>query len=359
MWYLDYILYIIIIILLCILIGKNINTIEGFEHKGKSFMPPKKKPKSFIKTAQYGSVKSLIASLENDTKWKGMIDVKPILDDLILGGASSTIVSNITFGGVSDDEEASDKILLIKFTNPTIKPSDAYSKIPPSDGFFAPYGNSWYWRESDSVTLNFDPGDPSPFWFTMSKTFYKIAELMAAMLIQGPYNIISTIGGIPSIVGSSIGSSVNTPNNKKSKIMQPFKYFFGSLWSIIKGIFMKIFGWFKWCFLKLLSVIGDIPRFLTSIFTGIISFITTVVTKTFDLISTLFNALISILKAILQIPLMIFDILDKLISMFLNLITMIIQFPITILNMTVGFQKIILDIMTKTPKIPFLDMFFG
>jgi hypothetical protein len=359
MWYLDYILYIIIIILLCILIRKNINTTEGFEHKGKSFMPPKKKPKSFIKTAQYGSVKSLMAGLENDTTWKGAIDVKPILDDLILSGASSTIVSNITFGGVSDDDEAPDKILLIKFINPNTRPSDAYNNIPPSDGLLAPYGNSWYWRESDSVTLNFDPGDPSPFWFTLTKAFYKIAELMAAMLIQGPYNIITTIVGIPSIIGSSVGSSVNTPNNKKSKIIEPFKYFFTSLWSIIKGIFMKIYGWIKWCFLKLLSVIGDIPSFLTSIFTGIISFITTVVTKTFDLISTIFNALISILKAILQIPLMIFDILDKVISMFLNLIIMLIQLPITILNMTVGFQKIIMDIMTKTPKIPFLDMFFG
>jgi hypothetical protein len=57
--------------------------------------------------------------------------------------------------------------------------------------------------------------------------------------------------------------------------------------------------------------------------------------------------------------LMIFDIINSIITLFVNLITMLIKLPISILNMVIGFQKIIMDIMTKSPKIPFLDMFFG
>jgi phage-related protein len=267
-------------------------------------------------------------------------------------------VSNITFGGVSDDS-ITDNILLIQFINSNVKPFDAYSEIPQSNGFWAPYSNSWYWRESDTVTLKFDTGEPAPFWLTMTQSFYKIADLMCQIVIQGPYHFIKYVAGIIPSMASSVGSTVNTPNNKGSSIMSPIKKFFSDLWSIIKGIFMKIYGWIKWCFLKIVRTIGDIPSFLTYIFTGIISFITTVVTKTFDLISTIFNAFISIIEAILQIPLMIFDIINSIITLFVNLITMLIKLPISILNMVIGFQKIIMDIMTKSPKIPFLDMFFG
>jgi len=334
------------------------NITEGFEHKGKTLIPSKKKAISVIKSAQYGSIGALVAGLSNNSNWKGVVDVKPILDELIDSGSASTIVSNITFGGVSD-ESVTDKILLVQFINPRIKPFDAYSEIPESKGFWAPYSNSWYWRESDTVTLKFDTGEPPPFWVRFIESIYEIARVISMATIQTTYKIINkTVNFLPNMA-SSAGSTVNTPQNEKSKIMSPIKNFFKELWSIIKYIFKTIYGWFKWYFLKFINTIRDIPGFLTYIFTGIIKFIRTVVTKTFNLLHTIFEAIKTVFKAIIQIPLMIFDILEKLISMILNLITMLIKLPITILNMTIGIQNIILDIMNKNPKIPFIDMFFG
>ena len=73
MLYLDYLLYIVIIIFLIVLINKVLDKKEGFVHKGEGVVYTPKEYSSVIKSAVYGT-------FINGPK--DCIDVKPILDKL-------------------------------------------------------------------------------------------------------------------------------------------------------------------------------------------------------------------------------------------------------------------------------------
>jgi hypothetical protein len=53
-----------------------------------------------------------------------------------------------------------------------------------------------------------------------------------------------------------------------------------------------------------------------------------------------------------------FDILNQLVDVIMNLFTILINIPTAALNMIIGFQEIMIDVMSKTPTIPFMNMFF-
>jgi hypothetical protein len=66
---------------------------------------------------------------------------------------------------------------------------------------------------------------------------------------------------------------------------------------------------------------------------------------------TIFNTLI-------QLPMQIFSMLEQIGTVIANLFTILINIPTAALNMIISGQEIMLDIMNKTPTIPFMDMFF-
>lgn len=364
MLYLDFLLFLIVIILLCILINKVIDrNKEGFEHKGKAVIVQKRKSRSLIQSAQYGSFKSLLQSIQDkDTHWKGSTDVKLILDELISAGTPNTIVSNITFGGVGETTDAQsgdysmeDNILIIKFNNTYTRPKDAAGELPQGGGESGGWlVGSWYWMNGETVDLEFGNIKPDPWWVKIVEAYYKIAEILAMILIKMPYRF-STKFISPQFVFLELPDLFN---NMFGGITDAIKNFMKGLFDILKRIGKTIFGWIKTVFKKLISILKNFPGFLTSIFNYILDFITQVVDKTFSLLARIWNTIIKIIKTIIKLPLQIFDIIGKLIDILINIFIMIIQLPITILNFIYAFQEIGLDIMSKNPKIPFMDMFF-
>jgi phage-related protein len=340
MLYLDYILYIIIIILLYIFVNRIINTNddgktkEGFEHEGKGKVSVTQGRPSEIEYAEYVYFDKATFSTKN-------MDVKSILDQLIVKKTDSIIVGPEAFGLFENDQSAEYDYLVIKFKNPYTQVKDGNTEA--NDGV-------WWWSKGDSVSLKFGNGSPDPTWFKIVKALYKVADLLAILILDNPNKMISNIVTL-NLFGFSLP-------NFAAKIGDVIKKFIKNLIKVAKNIFKKVFGWVKTAFKKIVSILKDLPGFLSGIFDYIINFIITAVDKTFALIERLFKSVVKIIKTIINLPLKIFDILGKLVDIIINLFIMIINLPITILNMIIAFQEIGMDIMNKTPTIPFLNMFF-
>jgi len=371
MVYLDYLLYIVLIVLLCILINNLVIDMnkEGFSHKGQAVLASTKPYESVIKSAEYGyfdpdSWTDVSGFVISKFKKTSVVDAKPMLDKIIKKGTKEIIISNETFG-IVDPAPGMTKYLIIHFKKPDVTVSDAAYQVPdyrqyPDSLFGNPdrarmmksLSGAYMWIEADTMSLKFGNYSTDSFWIKTTQSLYKIAELFAKIVILYPYkfirNFMVTFGNV---------ISFKLPNLFK-RLGDVFKRFINSLIRIAKDIFKKVFGLVKTVFKKIISIIKDIPGFLEEIFNFIIDFIEKVVSKTFELLGRIFKSVVKIIKTIITLPLMIFDILGKLLDFILNLIQMIIELPISMLNMILAFQEILMDIMNKSPTIPFLDMFF-
>lgn len=339
MLYLDYILYIIIIILLCIIVNKIVNKKEGFEHKGKSQVYTEKNTKSVIKSAVYGS----FINGPNDC-----IDVKPILEKLISAATDSLVVSQLTFN-TNDPASGEEKYLIINFTTTAIMVSDARFRIPDDirNNGWDKYNYGWVYNEGDSVSLKFGNGDPTPAWLTMSTAIYKIAELFAYITIRMPYKFINQF------MEAGLAFVENFKN-----IFAPILNFYNQMMSIARSIIKQLYNVAKGLFDQYIAILKDIPGFLKAQFNNIINFIQDAVTKTFSFLQKIFNIAMTIFNALIQIPMMFFDILDQLTDVFVNIFLILLNIPTSALNMVIGMQNIMLDVMNKTPTIPFMNLFF-
>lgn len=347
MLYLDYILYIIIIILLCILIKKNYDSKEGFDHNGKGIVPkPKKTYTSVIKSARYGGFKEWTGRRYKDT-----IDVKEILEKLINKGESSLLVSGNNFGQTVDISPGNDNFLVIQFTDPTIKVSDSRGQNSDFSGMndqkYDDLTLGWTWKEGDSISLKF-VSSVNPFWLTAVESLYKIADLFAYIVIRAPYRFIK----------QTVDLAIKFVKNFQ-EIFKPILDFIKQMKNIVKNIIEQIYKIWKNLFDQWLAVMKDIPKFLKTLFNSFVDFMQTAITKTFEVFKKLYDVFMDIFEKILELPITIFDIIDKMTTVFMNLFLTIIKIPTTALNMTISLQETLLDTMDKDPKIPFLDKFFG
>lgn len=340
MLYLDYILYIIIIILLYFFVNKIIkmnegDTKEGFDHRGKAKISVNQGKPSQMEYAEY-------IYFDKETFSTKVMDAKPILDKLIALKTDSIIVGPKAFGLNENDHSQEYDYLVIKFKNPYTIVSDGTSET--NDGV-------WWWSKGDSVSLKFGKGSPDPYWLTVLEALYKIADLIAILLLQTPFVAIQAVA-----VGKLFGFSF--PGMFRA-IFDVIKNFVKALVDIAKGVFKQIWkNIIKVCIKKFMYILKHFPKFLKGIFDWILKFIETVVKKTFKLLSRLWKTIVKILKTLINLPLIIFDIIDKVVDIVLNLFLILINLPIAILNMIVAFQQIGIDTMNKTPTIPFLNMFF-
>jgi phage-related protein len=344
MLYLDLLLYIVIIILLIILINKILHKKEGFEHRGNEIIYTPKITRSVIKSAVYGSF------INGPTD---CIDVKPILDTLIASATESIVVSHNTFK-IDDPASGEAKYLIINFTTPNVIVTDANFKMPvppPSPtGIISEwdvYKDGWAWVEGDSVALNFGNGEEKPAWLGILSIMYKTADLFAYVIIRMPYKFLSKIM-------TSGGDSMGYVKD----VFSPIIDFIKEILTIVRDIYLSIFEFVKSIFRGIYDFIRDLPSFLKSNFRWLIDFFRTVFnkfralfTKTFDIVKAMF-------KALMQIPMTIFDIFDKLLQFGVNIFMIIIQIPMSALNMIIGLQDIMMNVMTKSPRIPFIDSFF-
>jgi hypothetical protein len=341
MLYLDTLLYIIIIIILLCIIANRIakkKEKEGFEHKGKGTVYTKKNTKSVIKSAVYGS-------FINGPK--DCVDVKPIIDKLISTATDSLVVSHNTFK-INDPASGEQKYLIINFTTTSITVSDAKYKMPddlPVEWEKYKYG--WVYYEGDSVSLKYGNGDPTPTWLTMLSAIYKIADLFAYVVIRMPYKFIN----------QAVDLGINLIENFKD-IFAPIINFYNQMMAIARSIIKQLYKVFKSFFDQWLAIVKDIPGFLKAQFNNMINMIQDMVTKSFAFFEKIFNILMTIFDALIKLPMMLFDILNQLTEVFVNIFMIILNIPTAALNMIIGMQNIMLDIMTKTPTIPFMDLFF-
>jgi hypothetical protein len=348
MLYLDYILYIIIIILLCILIKKNFDSKEGFEHIGKGFVAqPKKNYESVIKSAHYGGFREWTGR-----RFKDVVDVKSILDKLINEGTDSLVVSHNTFGLSNDPAPEKAKYLLIRFTDPTIKVTDARGQNP--DWSFAGAGSkyfhvslTWAWNEGDSMSLKF-VSSAEPFLLTATKSLYKIADLFAYIIIRAPYQFIKQM----------VNFAIKFVKNFQ-EIFKPILDFIKQMKNIVKDIINQMYKIWKNLFDQWLAIMKDIPKFLKDLFNMFTDFMQTAVTKIFELFKKFYDVFMTIFNTIIQLPITIFDILEQLTTVFSNLFLTIVKIPTSALNMTISLQNTMLDVMDKDPQIPFLNSFFA
>jgi phage-related protein len=343
MLYLDYILYITLLILLCILIKKVSNKKEGFDHIGKGFVAKQKdKYKSVIASATY-------FGKDADTGKVFRKDVKSILDQFIVDGTASIVVFHKTFGVNNAPQlNPSNKApkLGIQFINEYITTQDGtnWATLTGKDAHKA----IWAWNEGDSLTLSFADSGPDTFWLNTIAAIYKLADLFAYIIIRAPYQFLSQL------VDMGIKFVQNFQN-----MFQPLLKFVKQMVAIAKNIFKQIWTMVKNMYKMWMKIMKDIPGFLKSMFDNIIDFVQTAVMKTFDLLKKFFDIATKIFFAIIKLPLTIFDMVDQLGTVFVNLFMIIINIPTAFLNMIIGFQDIMLQIMQQNPKIPFLDMFFG
>ena len=341
MLYLDYLLYIVIIIFLIVLINKVLDKKEGFVHKGEGVVYTPKEYSSVIKSAVYGT-------FINGPK--DCIDVKPILDKLIASATDSTVVSENTFSPDNpvDVKKGKTKYLIINFTTPNITVSDANFKMPFNTGNgWEKYNNGFVWVEGDPISLIFGDGEGNPAWLSIVSAVYKISELFAYIVIRMPYQFLNQL----LIMG------IEFMKNFKD-ILDPIFDFFRQMKAIGFSIIREIFAPFKALLKDFSNILKDLPKFLKSLFKPFIEFLKTAVTKTFSFLKKLVDVIKKILEALIQLPLTIFDILEKLVDVLINVVMIIINIPTSILNMIIGMQNIVLEIMEKTPTIPFLDLFF-
>ena len=61
----------------------------------------------------------------------------------------------------------------------------------------------------------------------------------------------------------------------------------------------------------------------------------------------------------MTIPTMIFGLLNKTITMLFNVFIMIIKLPESLMGMVISFQEQMMELMDKSFKLPFTDLFFG
>ena len=348
--HLDYIFYIILILLLGFLINKEMTT-EGFDHTGKADVAAQYKTDttSVIKAARYGGWnKWTTASGFTDT-----IDVKPILDQLIKKRTSSIVVSDYTFGLKTDISPGNNKYLLIQFVDPTMNAIDAKNptptNVPKSEDprkMWQPWNGAWTWDESASMSLKFGTG-ANPFWLTMVESFYNIADLFAIIVIKMPYKMLSQI----------VALGVQFLQNLRN-ILKPILDFMRQMRKIAKGIFDTIFKQIKKVFKKIMAILKDLPGFIKEMFDNVIDIIQTAVTKTFEMLKKVFDVIKKIFWTIIKLPIQLFDIVNQLVDVIMNLFMILIGLPTAALNMIIGFQEIMIDVMSKTPTIPFMNMFF-
>jgi len=347
MLYLDYILYIIIIILLCILIKKNYDSKEGFDHNGKGIVPkPKKTYTSVIKSARYGGFKEWTGRRYKDT-----IDVKEILEKLINKGESSLLVSGNNFGQTVDIPPGNENFLVIQFTDPTIKVSDSRGQNSDLSGMndqkYDDLTLGWTWKEGDSISLKF-VSSVNPFWLTAAESLYKIADLFAYIVIRAPYRFIK----------QTVDLAIKFVKNFQ-EIFKPILDFIKQMKNIAKDIFHQMYKIWKNLFDQWLAIVKDIPKFLRDMFNTFVDFMQTAVTKTFEIFKKFYDVFLTVFNTLIQLPITIFDIISQLTTVFTNLFLTIVKIPTTALNMTISLQNTLLDVMDKEPQIPFLNSFFA
>ena len=128
--------------------------------------------------------------------------------------------------------------------------------------------------------------------------------------------------------------------------------------SIARSIIRQLYNVFKGLFDQFMAIVKDVPAFLKAQFNNMINFIQDAVTKSFSFFQKIFDIAMTIFNALIQIPMMFFDILDQLTDVFVNIFLIILNIPTSALNMVIGMQNIMLDVMNKTPTIPFMNLFF-
>jgi hypothetical protein len=329
MVYLDFLLFTIIIILLCFLFNRWVDKQknqkkEGFSHKGQSFLASTVKVESVIKSAEYGNFGEGWSEVSGwDTsqfKRTGVVDVKDALDKLIKKGTKEIVATNEAFG-IVDPSPGKDKYLVIKFNKPSIVVSDARMQIPDYTQYrhlrqLHSLSNGYVWMEGDSVSLKFGNYEAEPFWVTVVKALYKIADLIAMIVI------------------------------------------YDQMMKVAQSILKQMFRWWKWGFDQWVAIIKDLPGFFKEQFANLINFIQDAITNIFSVFETFFNLFMTIFNTLIQLPMQIFSMLEQIGTVIANLFTILINIPTAALNMIISGQEIMLDIMNKTPTIPFMDMFF-
>lgn len=353
MVYLDYILYIIIIVLSCILINKvcDKNRKEGFEHKGESIIASTKKIESVIQSAEYGYFDEWSeVSGFNTSKFKrtNVVDVKKALDNIIQKKTKEIVVGPAAFD-IIDPAPGKANFLIVKFSKPVIV-TDAILQMPyygPEYGkALQSLGGAYVWMDGSSMSLKFANYQPDPFWFTSGQAFYKIAELFAYITIKMPYQFLKQISNL------CITFFENIRN-----IFAPIFDFIEQMKKIAEKVIRYYFDVVKWGLEQFIAVIKDIPGFLKSQFNNFLNFIQDVLTKTFDLLQMFFDLFMKIFNTLIRLPMQLFSMLEQLGTVFANLFTILINIPTAALNMVIAFQTITIDAMAKTPTIPFMDMF--
>jgi hypothetical protein len=347
MLYLDYILYIIIIVLLCILVNKLYNKKEGFSHKGKSNIASTKKIQSIIKSAEYGDFGEW-SDVSGFNKRGTTVDVKAVLDRIINKGTKEIVVSPGTFD-ITDPSQDKQKYLLIKFTKPNVIISDSIYQFPNWDnegGHLKAFSGAYIWAEGDSVSLKFANYEANPFWLTSLSAIYKIAELLAIIIIKMPYKFLNQM----------VNLGITFIENFRD-IFKPIFEFIDQMKAIAKSIFKQLYRWFKWGFDQWLAMIKDLPKFLRSQLKNFTNFLQALVTNIFSMFQMFFDLFMKVFNTLIQLPMQLFSMIEQIGTMLSNLFTILINIPTAGLNMIIGFQNIAIDAMSKTPTIPFMNLF--
>jgi hypothetical protein len=284
-------------------------------------------------------------------KRTGVVDVKDALDKLIKKGTKEIVATNEAFG-IVDPSPGKDKYLVIKFNKPSIVVSDARMQIPDYTQYrhlrqLHSLSNGYVWMEGDSVSLKFGNYEAEPFWVTVVKALYKIADLIAIIVIQMPYKFLNQL----------IKLGFSFLENLRNMI-DPIMKFYDQMMKVAQSILKQMFRWWKWGFDQWVAIIKDLPGFFKEQFANLINFIQDAITNIFSVFETFFNLFMTIFNTLIQLPMQIFSMLEQIGTVIANLFTILINIPTAALNMIISGQEIMLDIMNKTPTIPFMDMFF-
>ena len=189
---------------------------------------------------------------------------------------------------------------------------------------------------------------PDPDWLTITKVNYNIAAQVAIMLIKMPYKFLSQ--GI--IMFGRFIENVN-------EMLKPMREFAKQMFNLGRELFKKLFKPFFTLFKDVFKGLGNLPAFIKENAEKVINMMTDLMEQFLSTIQTLTDLATKMFDLIMKLPTMIFGLLNKTITMLFNVFIMIIKLPESLMGMVINFQEQMMELMDKSFKLPFTDLFFS
>lgn len=174
------------------------------------------------------------------------------------------------------------------------------------------------------------------------KTVYHVARQVSVVLIKMPYKILNNF---VDMIIKFIQQFRKIIDPIVSFVRQMFKIF----WDNVKKMYDQFIAIVQFWF----SIMRNFPEFIRQNFALIISFISQAIERITTLMNSLSDMINMAMQMVINFPMQIFDILDQMTKFGFNMFNMGMKLPVTGMKMMINLQDKVGNIM-ESGQIPFL-----